>query len=144
MLATRWQPFAELNRLSREMDRMISAGTRHSFSGTHPAAFPALNVWEDEQNVFVETEIPGFTLDQIEVLMDGNSLTIKGEAKPCEPEGGRWLRRERSHASFSRTIELPCALSDEAIEAKLENGVLFVTLPKAEAARPRRIEVKHG
>ncbi|QDV85140.1 Hsp20/alpha crystallin family protein [Stieleria sp.] len=140
MLATRWEPWTELNRLSREMDRLFSRGTNGSVMGV--GSYPALNVWEDDDNLFAEAELPGFCMDDLEIYVTGNQLTLKGERKPPEHEGGTWHRQERGYGKFSRMVELPGDIDAENVSAEFKNGVLHITLPKSEAVKPRRIEVK--
>ncbi|MDV6030182.1 MAG: Hsp20/alpha crystallin family protein [Phycisphaera sp. RhM] len=140
MLATRWEPWTELNRLSREMDRLFSRGTSGSVMGV--GNYPALNVWEDDDKLFVEAELPGFSMDDLEIYVTGNQLTLKGERKPPEQEGGTWHRQERGYGKFSRMVELPGDIDSENVSAEFKNGVLLITLPKSEAVKPRRIEVK--
>ncbi|MBB3206136.1 HSP20 family protein [Rhodopirellula rubra] len=141
MLATRWEPWTELNRLSREMDRLFSRGGNAINSVTGVGTFPALNVWGDNDNLYAEAELPGFALDDLEIYVIGNQLTIKGERRPPEHDGGTWHRQERGYGKFSRMIELPGDIDADRVSAELNNGVLHVTLPKCEAVKPRRIEV---
>ena len=104
---------------------------------------PALNVWEDAEAFHVEAEVPGLSQDQLQVAVTHKTqLLIQGERKPQEPAEGRWHRRERGQGRFQRLVELPAPVGADKVEAKLENGLLFLTLPKAEEARPRRIAVK--
>ncbi|GAA4451507.1 Hsp20/alpha crystallin family protein [Novipirellula rosea] len=140
MLATRWEPWTELNRLSREMDRMFSRGGNGGVTGV--GSFPALNVREDEDNVYAEAELPGFHMDDVEIYVTGNQLTLKGERKSPEHEGGTWHRQECSYGKFSRMVELSGDIDSEKVSAEFKNGVLNITLPKSEAVKPRRIEVK--
>ena len=140
MLATRWEPWTELNRLSREMDRLFSRGTSGSVMGV--GSYPALNVWEDDDNLFAEAELPGFCMDDLEIYVTGNQMTLKGKRKPPEHEGGTWHRQERGYGKFSRMVELPGDIDAENVSAEFKNGVLHITLPKSEAVKPRRIEVK--
>jgi HSP20 family protein len=104
--------------------------------------FPAVNVWEDEQNLYAEAELPGLTMSDVEVFAKGNELTIKGERKPVQEEGTAYHRRERGVGPFNRVLRLPVDIDADKVEAKLHDGVLTITLPKAEAARPRKIEVR--
>lgn len=139
MLATRWEPWNEVNRLSREMDRFFSSGNGNMMSvGT----FPALNVWEDDDNLYAQAELPGFSLDDLEIYVTRNQLTIKGERCPPKHGSGAWHRQERSYGKFSRMVELPGDINGDAVSAEFENGVLNITFPKSEAVKPRRIEVK--
>ncbi|MFG0288763.1 MAG: Hsp20/alpha crystallin family protein [Rhodopirellula sp. JB044] len=139
MLATRWEPFSELNRLSREMDRLFG---RSGSVATGVSTFPAMNVWGDEDNLYAEAELPGFSLDDLEIYVIANQLTLKGERRPPEHDGGTWHRQERGYGKFSRTIEVPGDIDADRVSAEFKNGVLRVTLPKSEAVKPRRIDVK--
>jgi len=105
--------------------------------------YPAVNVWEDDSTVHAEAELPGLPQDQVEVYVtEGNQLTVQGERKLAERPSGTWHRRERGFGKFSRTVTLPADVNSEKVEARLENGILHVTLPKSEAARSRKIDVK--
>lgn len=105
---------------------------------------PALNLWEDEGRFYAEAELPGFSIEDLELSVVGNVLTIKGARGGQDPKEGVWLRRERFAGPFSRTIEFSSPIDPDKVEASLKNGVLLVTLPKAETARPRKIEIKAG
>lgn len=139
MLATRWEPWNELNRLSREMDRLF---TRNGTTTPSAVTYPALNVWEDEGHLHVEAELPGFQIDQMEIYVDANQLTLKGERKAPEQKEGTWHRQERGFGSFHRSLELPADVDADGVTADFRNGILHVTLPKSEEAKPRRIEVQ--
>lgn len=142
MLSTNWQPLAEVNRLRNEMDRVFGhypGGNGHRRVFT----YPLLNVWEDDDNLFVEAELPGFELDDLEIYVTGgNQLSISGERKQPEHEGGAWHRQERAFGKFRRSLDLPGDVVSDSVSASFHYGVLTLTLPKAEEAKPRRIEVK--
>lgn len=145
-MLTRWHPFSdvrgEMNRLQEEMNRLFG---RHLNGAREIAAggYPPLNLWEDENNLYVEAELPGFDLENLEICVTGkNQLNIKGERKRPELENGMWHRQERGYGSFSRLMELPGPVDSEKVGAEFQNGVLTITLPKKEEAKPRRIEVK--
>ncbi|TWU17337.1 Spore protein SP21 [Novipirellula galeiformis] len=144
MLRTNWQPLAEVNRLRNEMDRLFGqyadgGGTEMGRMGT----FPPLNVWEDDNHLFVEAELPGFDMDQLEIYVTGgNQLSISGERVQPEPAEGAWHRKERGFGKFRRSLELPSDVDSDSVSATFINGVLTLTMPKSEAAKPRRIEVK--
>lgn len=104
--------------------------------------YPALNVWEDDDTFTVEAELPGFKNEDVDISVMGGTLTVKGERKPEAPAGGVWHRRERAFGSFSRIVELGRDVDADKVEASFRNGVLTVSLPKAAAAKPRRIEVR--
>jgi len=146
MLATRWQPFGalwgDMDRFRQEMDRLFG---RHVMAAeSELAASPPVNVWEDEQKLYVEVELPGLKLEDLRIeIMEGNVLTVQGERNAPEvAKGAAWHRQERGFGKFARALELPFPVEAEKVEAKFVNGVLFVTLPRAEADKPRRILVK--
>ncbi len=105
------------------------------------AGYPPVNLWEDESNIYVECEIPGVKRDQLDLSVVGKKLTISGERTRDESKDVERHRTERPDGAFSRVITLPREVNPDAIEARLENGVLAVTLPRSEATRPRKIEV---
>ena len=128
------------NRIFDEMDRLFGPV---GFD-TPPAAapFPALNVWEDDGHLYAEAELPGMKLDDIDItLTDGDQLAISGERKWGNPDA-RWHRSECGYGRFRRTITLPFPVEADQVEARYDAGVLTLTLPKAEAAKPKRITVK--
>jgi len=103
--------------------------------------FPAVNVWENEGQLFAEAELPGLTQDELTITVMGNELTIKGERPEVEQEGATFHRRERGVGSFTRVVRLPVEVDSAKVSADLRDGVLLVTLPKAEAARTRKIPI---
>lgn len=141
MLATRWEPWTEMNRLGRELDRIFARADRDP-SSLPGIAFPAFNAWHDEDHFYIEAELPGFSIGDIEILVTGDQLTLKGERRPPEIEGGKLMRQECRYGKFSRTMKLAAEVDGGAVSATLRNGVLSVTLPKREVAKPRRVEVK--
>jgi len=143
MLSTRWQPQTEISQLRNEMERLFGRFGAGSNGHSQASSFPALNMWEDDDVLTVEAELPGFELDNLEMYVTGgNQLSLKGERSQCEMGDGTWHRQERSFGKFSRLIELPHAVDSDKVEAEFSHGVLRVTLPKAEEAKPRRISVK--
>ena len=134
-----------MNRLMHpfsSMDRLFNGFLNEWPNTDRAAAFPPLNVWEDEQNFFVEAELPGLRMDDLELTMLGDELTIKGERKDSEHKGAAYHRRERGAGRFTRAIRLPAAVETENIKASLQDGVLSVSLPKAKEAQPHKIQVK--
>ncbi len=145
-MLTRWQPFSELtnefNKVQSELNQWLHRGAHR---GGWPGTFPAINMWQDDNCLTLEAELPGFELEDIEILVDGESkLTIKGTRKFIESENGTWHRRERAYGEFRRTIELPRQVDPDKVEAVLKNGVLTIVLPKKEAIKPRKIDVKNS
>ena len=149
MVMRRVLPMHPINQLRDEMDRLVGG-----FLGNPAAAtaaryvagrgFPSINVWEQGDSLFAEAEVPGLTGDHVEIMVVGNELTIKGE-RPEDLESGKtYHRRERGVGTFTRVVRLPVDVNAEQVQASLKDGVLLVTLPKAEAAKPRKIQVNAG
>lgn len=146
---TTWHP---AYRLRGEMDRLFDEVFGDYFgrdwlTGEWPfrlagGTMPALNLWEDEANLYAELEVPGLKMEDLELTVTGNELTIRGEREAFEQEGVTQHRREREVGHFSRVIRLPVDVDADKVEATLKHGVLTITLPKAQSARPRKIEVK--
>lgn len=136
-------PLAELNRLSAEMDRMFRRFGGGDRSLAPAVAYPALDMWQDANSVYVEAELPGMEVGDLEIYVTGgNQLSIRGERKPPVVEGGTWHRQERGYGQFSRLLTLPCDVKTDGVEAEFKDGVLTITLPKSEAAKPRRLAIK--
>lgn len=134
-----WSPFDELRSLQREMNRLFDGYE----GGTSMYRFPALNVWGNEENVVVTAELPGLEIEDLDICVVNNQLTIKGERRNDKPaEDAVCHRKERSDGAFVRTVRLPYAIENDQVEAKYERGVLTVTLPRHEQTKPRQIEIK--
>jgi HSP20 family protein len=112
--------------------------------GTNEAAvFPAINVFEDADAYHLEAEVPGLDLADLELTVTGpNQFTLKGERKATAREKSTVHRQERVTGTFLRSVKLPAMIDADHVEAKLENGILRVRLPKHEQVKPRKIAVK--
>lgn len=131
--------WTEMNRVHDELSRLFG---RPNFSGMAPAG-PTINVWDDEQNVYAQADLPGFDPDKFDVFVtQGNQLTIQGERMAPEIKNAVWHRQERGFGKFAREVTLPALVDVDKVEAKYEHGVLYLTLPKSEAAKPRKITVR--
>jgi|SRR4051812_10888981 len=129
-----------------EMDRLVSnvfanpavAGATRMVSGR---GFPAVNLWESDDNLYLEAELPGLKAENLDVTVVGSELTLKGERPDGPPPADSFHRRERGTGAFTRLIRLPSEVNADGVEASLNDGVLLLTLPKAETAKPRKIKV---
>jgi HSP20 family protein len=143
MQASRWQPFSW--RPLREFQEELLSVRERFAAGDRPAlasSYPPVNIWGDSNKVYAEAELPGMQLDHLEIYVtEGNLLTIQGERRQRDLDKGVWYGQERGFGQFSRTIMLPVIVDADKVEARFEHGVLLVTLPKNEAAKPRRISV---
>ena len=139
-----WQhPFAEFDRLSRQMDQLTQSIMGRPELAWRPArVFPAVNLTEDKGNFYVRAELPGIKADALDINVTGKNLTITGERKiASEGEKIRYHRKERDAGKFSRVIGLPGDVDADKVTAKMVNGLLTVTIPKSEKAQPRQITI---
>lgn len=127
--STYGSPFDMLNRV------IGGSGAGHSST-----AYPAFNVWSNDDGAVITSEIPGARMEDIELTVHGKTFTIKGGKKE-EEESVRYVRHERPDGEFSRAIELPFQIDGGKVEAKLTNGILEIKLPRAENDKPRKIAV---
>ncbi len=145
-----WNPFHELDMLRREVGRVFddfgnwdSPFSRVSFlPGVSARAYPMMNVSEDSEKVYVEALAPGLNPDSLEVTINGDQLRMAGEKPGLEdvkPEA--FHRSERGAGRFVRTMTLPTEVDADQVSAQYKNGLLLITLPKAEEAKPKQISV---
>jgi len=130
------------NELQREIDSL--------FEGFEPGAFfraweqkswPATELREEVDSYVLQTDVPGVTREDIEIRVENNILTLKGERKDEAPKGFKIFRKERGHFSFSKSYRLPAQVDASRAEAKLDKGVLTVLLPKTPEAQPKQIPI---
>jgi HSP20 family protein len=144
MTVERWDPFREVVSLSDAMNVLFresfirpSGGNGQGGSLTLP-----LDVSEDENEFVVKASLPGVKPEDVQITVHGDTLTIHGESKfEEEKKGERWHLRERRFGSFQRSISLPTAVNSDKAQAQFEHGVLSLTLPKSEGAKPRQIKI---
>jgi len=136
-------PFAELERMSRQMDQLTQGLVgRPGLGWLSAKVFPAINLTEDSDNYYIRAELPGISADALDIQAVGRNLTISGERTiASEGENVRYHRREREAGKFSRVISLPGDIDTEKVDAKLANGMLMITVAKAETAKPKKITV---
>lgn len=149
-----WDPIRELEALRRQVERAFEdfgtwrrPFTRFAFlPGMSARTYPLMNVAEDKDNVYVEALAPGLNPDTLELSVLGDTLRVAGEKPPItedvKPEA--FHRNERSAGRFVRTLTLPVAVNNDKVSAEYKNGLLLLTLPKAEEAKPKQISVKVG
>ena len=134
----------EMERLRQEMNRLFDQVDRGP--GTNLiAGYPAMNIWSDADGVVVTAELPGVNLDELDIAVQGNTLTLKGNRS--RPEMGENVvvhRQERSYGQFRRVLQLPFEVEAGQVEAAYEHGVLRIQLPRAESAKPKKIVVKQA
>lgn len=146
MALTRWSPFGDLTRLRDEMDRMFERFIEPA--GMLPAGFgawsPNVDVYDRENMLVVEAELPGVNKENVDVLVEDHTLTLRGEMKQeKEKKEEGFYRRERRYGQFMRSIPLPVDVKTDEAKASFHDGILEVCLPKAEeAAKGKKIAVQ--
>ena len=132
----------ELDSARREMERLFDS--LHQTAGHRQAGvFPAINVSEDTESVYVRAELPGLQATDLDVTMEDDTLTISGERKkPVDEEGVSYHRREREWGSFRRSLSLTTRIDADKVHARHQDGILTVVLPKSADAKPRQIAIQ--
>ena len=142
---TRWDPFREIMAMRSAMDRLFD--NFYSSGAWQPSAtweLP-LDVAETKDEFIVQASIPGIKAEDLEITYNANTLTIKGETKEeKDVEEKHYHLRERRYGSFVRSISVPSTIQADAIRAEFDSGVLTLHLPKAEEAKPKRIQIQSG
>ena len=137
-------PFNELERMRRQMDML--AGNLFTGSPQQTVAsgvYPALNLTEDKDKYYIRAELPGLKNEDLDIQATGKSISISGQKKiPPEDDNAKYHRREREAGKFSRIIDLPDNIDTEKVEAGLASGILTITIPKAEAVKPKQITIR--
>lgn len=143
MYFNNWFPFYDVEKTLDEVDRLFNAvnqplGLRSVPRGT----FPPINVYDQGDKSVMVVEIPGIDPDKLELSVLEDTVTLSGKRASEEEKDSRVFRNERPVGSFSRTITLPDAVNPETVAAEYQDGILRVTMDKAEAAKPRQIAIK--
>lgn len=139
-----WDPFADFGRLSNELERNLF-GARGGYKLSRGDFAPVVDIYEEKDALVVSAELPGVKREDIEISIDGDVLTLKGDrAFQKEESEKRYHRVERSYGAFARHFKLPASVDAEKVEASLADGVLKVRLPKKDVAKSRKIEVRNN
>ena len=138
-----FREFGELNRLQDEVNRLYE--TFFGKKPTRPRAevFPPVNISEDRDTIYAKAELPGVGPEDIDITVDEESLTLKGNRKiEADREGISYHRREREGGAFNRKVSLPTRIITDKVHAETKDGILTVAMPKAEEVKPKTIEIK--
>lgn len=139
---TRFDPFRDITTLRDEMNRLFNRTVGEGVS-SGSAWTPAVDIFDTDQAIVLRAELPGLTPEDIDIEIDDNVLTLKGERRFEETvQEGRYYRLERAYGHFQRNITLPQGVKADEISASFDNGVLSVRVPKADEVRPRKIAVE--
>jgi HSP20 family protein len=150
MAIVRWEPFRDLLSLQERMNRLFDEsyrGTNRTGAGTDEWALggswaPAVDIYEQDGNIVMKAELPGVDPKAVDIRLENNTLTLRGERKlDREVKEDSYHRVERSYGAFSRSFTLPMVVDQGSIKAEYKDGVLKLTLPKREEAKPRQIQI---
>lgn len=131
-----------LNQISRDVDRLFEMTM--GLTPRTGQSWPGINAWQDGDDYVLEAEVPGYGIDDIQIDVNQNTITIRGQRERSTPADAITIRTERSVSRFERTFRFPAAIDHDQIDASLSNGVLQVRVPISESARPKRIEIRQG
>lgn len=144
MSVVRFDPFRDLTAFRDDINRLF-VRTFGNEAGETRSWAPPVDVFEGEKSIVIRAELPGLTVDDVDVEIDENVLTVSGERTLSEAsEEGRYHRVERSYGQFRRSLTLPQGIDADAVTARFEHGVLEVTVPKAEVPTPRKVAIATG
>ena len=136
-------PWAEMERVHRDVNRLYYDRFSQAGGRVGPASYPVMNIWSNEDGVVVTAELPGVDAEDIDISVVGDTLTLSGSRPADELEDGEtYHRRERSFGEFNRSFQLPFRIEADQIEATFEKGVLHMSVPRSEADKPKKIDVK--
>jgi len=139
MAIIRWDPFRDMTQVQNQLDRLVD----QVWGGRQESWLPAVDVFDTREAVVLKAELAGMNPDDIQIEVEDNVLTIKGERRfEEEVDEERYYRVERRFGSFQRSLALPQGVKADEITAAYDDGILTVTIPKAEEEEPKRIEVK--
>jgi HSP20 family protein len=141
---TRWEPVREMMTLREAMDRLFDdAFTRPINLRDGGWSAPAVDMYQTDDEVVVKVALPGFKADEVQINVTGDVLSLRGELKREQEEKDKaWHIREHRWSSFERSVALPTQVQADRANADFENGILIITLPKAEEVKPKTISVK--
>lgn len=143
MNIVRYDPFRDLTAFRDDINRLFTR--TFGESGEARSWTPAIDVFERDDAIVLKAELPGLGADDVNVEIDDNVLTISGERKFTDTvEENRYYRVERSYGAFRRSLTLPQGIKEDAVQARFADGVLEVTVPKAEVIAPRKVTIESG
>jgi HSP20 family protein len=137
MRFTVWDPFREMAAIQRAANSLF-----RDFATRGRVSYPPLEVVDKTDELLIVVELPGVNKDEVEITVFGDTLTIAGEKKLPAEKGVTYIRHERPHGRFRRLVDLPYAVDHSKVAATYKDGILTITLPKAEEAKPRQITVE--
>jgi HSP20 family protein len=138
----RWEPMREMMTLREAMDRLFDDAFTRPIS-LNNWGMPAVDMYQTDENVVVKAALPGFKSEDVQISVTGDVLTIKGEFhENGDMKNAAYNLKEQRYGAFERSLALPSLVQADKAKAEFENGILSITLPKAEQLRPKTITVK--
>ena len=139
----RWEPAREMMTLREAMDHLFDDAFTRPLTLRDGWSVPAIDMYQTDDEIVVKASLPGIKADQVQINITGEVLTLKGETKHEEEKKDKaWHIREQRWGAFERAIALPTEVVSDKAKAEFENGVLTITLPKAEEVKPKIINIK--
>ena len=144
---TRWEPAREMMTLREAMDRLFDDAFTRPFSlsreGGSSWSSPAIDMYQTNDEVVVRAALPGIKSDEVQINVNGDVLTIRGETKHEEEKNDKsWHIRDHRWGAFERSVRLPTGVVADRAKAEFDNGILTISLPKSEEVKPKTISVK--
>ena len=140
---TRWEPVREMMTLREAMDRLFDDAFTRPINMGAVSAIPAIDMYQNEDDLIVKAVLPGLNKDDVDITVTEDVLTLRGEFKSNEDDtGANYHLREQRYGVFERSLRLPTDIEVDKAKAEFENGILTITLPKAEAVKPKMISIK--
>ncbi len=139
----RWEPAREMMTLREAMDRLFDDAFTRPFSLREGWSAPAIDMYQTDDEIVVKAALPGLKAEDVQINITGEVLTLKGEMKQQEEKKEKaWHIREQRWGTFERSVVLPTDVVSDKAKAEFENGILTITLPKAEEVKPKVINIK--
>lgn len=140
---TRWEPVREMMTLREAVDRLFDDAFTRPIGTNGGSIIPAIDLYQTDDEVVVKAALPGLKPDDVQITVTNDLLTLRGEFKwENGQKNATYHIREQRHGSFERSISLPVAVQTEKAKADFQNGILTISLPKAESVRPKTISIK--
>jgi HSP20 family protein len=135
--------FSDYDQVRREMLRLLDAATGDGAADAGVGVFPPMNITQDDDNFYLRAEVPGMKPTELSISAVRNRISLSGKREiPPEHERASYHRKERPEGAFNRTVTLPAEVDPERVDARYTDGILTLTLPKAEQVKPRQIAVR--
>ena len=139
----RWEPAREMMTLREAMDHLFDDAFTRPLTLRDSWSAPAIDMYQTDDEIVVKASLPGVKADEVQINITGEVLTLKGETKQIEERKDKaWHMREQRWGGFERVVALPTKVIADKAKAEFENGILTITLPKAEEVKPKIISVK--